>query len=119
MLQVAFVKSFSLVLALSLVLVTTAIAETRYVSDRLEIQMRTGKGTQFRILRMLPSGAALEVLKTDKESGYTRVRAPGGVEGWVLSRLLMKGQAARQAGRRGENAGAPGTVEPQAQCLIR
>jgi SH3 domain protein len=94
-LQGAFVKSFSLVLALSLGLVTTAIAETRYVSDRLEIQMRTGKGTQFRILRMLPSGTALEVLKTDKESGYTRVRAPGGVEGWVLNRLLMKGQAAR------------------------
>ena len=88
-------KSFSLVLALSLGLITTAIAETRYVSDRLEIQMRTGKGTQFRILRMLPSGTALEVLKTDKESGYTRVRAPGGVEGWVLSRLLMNDQAAR------------------------
>jgi SH3 domain protein len=94
-LQGEFVKSFSLVLVLSLGLVTTAIAETRYVSDRLEIPMRTGKSTQFRILRMLPSGAALEVLKTDKGTGYTRVRAPGGVEGWVLSRLLMKGQAAR------------------------
>ena len=88
-------KSFSLVLALTVGLVTTAIAETRYVSDRLEIQMRTGKGTQFRILRMLPSGTALEVLEIDKATGYTRVRAPGGVEGWVLSRLLMKGQAAR------------------------
>ena len=55
-------KSFSLVIALSLGLATTAFAETRYVSDRLEIQMRTGKGTQFRILRMLPSGTALEVL---------------------------------------------------------
>ena len=88
-------KSFSLVFALSLGLITAAVAETRYVSDRLEIQMRTGKGTQFRILRMLPSGTALEVLETDKSSGYTRVRAPGGVEGWVLSRLLMKGQAAR------------------------
>jgi SH3 domain protein len=94
-LQGAFVKSFSLVFVLSLGLFTTAMAETRYVSDRLEIQMRTGKGTQFRILRMLPSGTALEVLKTDKASGYTRVRAPGGVEGWVLSRLLMKGRAAR------------------------
>ncbi|MEA2080661.1 MAG: TIGR04211 family SH3 domain-containing protein [Pseudomonadota bacterium] len=88
-------KSISLILALTLGLITTAIAETRYVSDRLEIQMRTGKGTQFRILRMLPSGTAVELLKTDKESGYTRVRAPGGVEGWVLSRRLMKGQAAR------------------------
>jgi SH3 domain protein len=89
------VKFISLVLALTAGLVTTAIAETRYVSDQLEIQMRTGKGTQYRILRMLPSGTALEVLETDKQNGYTRVRAPGGVEGWVLTRLLMKGPAAR------------------------
>ena len=88
-------KSITLILVLLLGLVTTATAETRYVSDRLEIQMRTGKGTKFRILRMLPSGTALEVLEIDKESGYTRVRAPGGVEGWVLTRVLMKGQAAR------------------------
>ena len=88
-------KSITLILVLLLGLVTTATAETRYVSDRLDIQMRTGKGTKFRILRMLPSGTALEVLKTDKETGYTRVRAPGGVEGWVLTRVLMKGQAAR------------------------
>jgi len=72
-----------------------AAAETRYVSDRLEIQMRTGKGNQYRILRMLPSGTPLEVLETDKENGYTRVRTPSGVEGWVLSRFLMKGRAAR------------------------
>jgi SH3 domain protein len=72
-----------------------AQAETRYVSDRLEIQMRTGKGTQFKILRMLPSGTALEVLEVDQQNGYSRVRSAGGVEGWVLSRYLMKGKAAR------------------------
>jgi SH3 domain protein len=71
------------------------MAETRYVSDRLEIQMRTGKGTQFRILRMLPSGTALEILEVDQENGYSRVRTPSGVEGWVLSRFLMQGRAAR------------------------
>ncbi len=89
-------KSTTLILVLLLGLVTSATAETRYVSDRLEIQMRTGKGTQFRIMRMLPSGTAVEILETDQENGYTRIRAPGGVEGWVLSRLLMKGQAARE-----------------------
>ena len=88
-------KVSSLVFVLLIGLVANAAAETRYVSDRLEIQMRTGKGTQFRILRMLPSGTPLEVLEVDQENGYTRVRAPGGVEGWVLSRYLMKGQAAR------------------------
>ena len=88
-------KSITLALALFLGFVTSAFAETRYVSDRLEIQMRTGKGTQFRILRMLPSGTELEVLETDQENGYSRVRTDGGVEGWVLSRFLMQGRAAR------------------------
>ena len=88
-------KSISLVVLLFLGLVGSVVAETRYVSDRLEIQMRTGKGTKFRILRMLPSGTPLEVLEVDQENGYARVRAPGGVEGWVLNRYLMKGRAAR------------------------
>ncbi len=88
-------KHISLVVVFSFGLTGAALAETQYVSDRLEIQMRTGKGTQFRILRMLPSGTALEVLEVDQENGYSRVRAPGGVEGWVLNRYLMKGQAAR------------------------
>ena len=88
-------KPIPIVLALVLGLVSTAMAETRYVSDRLEIQMRTGKGTQFRILRMLPSGTALEILEVDQENGYSRVRTPSGVEGWVLSRFLMQGRAAR------------------------
>jgi len=89
------------VTSIFLVLVATAIfsgltqAETRYVSDRLEIQMRTGKGTQFKILRMLPSGTALDVLEVDQQNGYSRVRSAGGVEGWVLNRYLMKGKAAR------------------------
>jgi len=89
------VKATSLFLVLVAAISGLAQAETRYVSDRLEIQMRTGKGTQFKILRMLPSGTALEVLEVDQQNGYSRVRSAGGVEGWVLNRYLMKGKAAR------------------------
>ena len=79
-----------------------AQAETRYVSDQLEIPMRTGKSTQHRILRMLPSGTPLEVLELDKENGWTRVRTPDGKEGWVLTRLLMDIPAARDRLARAE-----------------
>jgi len=96
------VKSILLSLALTLGLLGQAMAETRYVSDRLEIQMRAGKGTQFRILRSLPSGTPLEVLEVDKENGYSRVREPGGVEGWVLNHLLMSGPSARDRLARAE-----------------
>ena len=80
---------------LSLLVCGTALAETRYVSDNLEITMRSGKGTSYGITRMLRSGTPVEVIEEDKEAGYTHVRVKGGKEGWVLSRFLMKGQAAR------------------------
>jgi SH3 domain protein len=66
-----------------------AAADTRYVSDDLEITLRSGQSTQHQILRMVASGTPLEVLETDEQSGYTRVRTPQGVEGWVLTRYLM------------------------------
>ena len=78
-----------------LLLSGNAVAETRYVSDTLEITMRSGKGTSFGITRMLRSGTPVEVLNVDKKTGYTQVRTKSGKEGWVLSRFLRKGQAAR------------------------
>lgn len=63
-------------------------AETRYISDQLEITMRSGPSTQNRITRMLTSGTPLEVISADGGNGYAKVREPGGREGWVLSRFL-------------------------------
>lgn len=89
---------------------TVADAQTRYVSDRLEITLRSGTSTQHSIVRMLPSGARLEVLETDAAAGYARVRTADGVEGWVLTRYLMDQPAAREqvaaASNRVENLNA-------------
>lgn len=89
-------KNIFFLVSCLLVLSGNAMAETRYVSDTLEITMRSGKGTSFGITRMLRSGTPVEVLNVDKKSGYTQVRTNSGKEGWVLSRFLMKGQAARE-----------------------
>jgi len=81
------IRTLLSVLLLSITL--NAQAETRYVSDELEIDMRSGTSNQHRILRMLPSGTALEVLEDDKASGYSRVQTSSGAEGWILSRYLQ------------------------------
>jgi SH3 domain protein len=91
----AAVKNALYTVSLLLVLTGNALAETRYVSDTLEITMRSGKGTSYGITRMLRSGTPVEVLEDDKDTGYTQVRTTGGKEGYVLTRFLMKGQAAR------------------------
>ncbi len=88
-------KSLLYPLLLCLMLIAPAQAQNLYVTDRLEIPMRSGTSNQHRILRMLPSGTEVTVLETNKSLGYTRVRAPSGVDGWVLSRYLMDIPAAR------------------------
>ena len=89
-------KNVIVLVSLFLVMTDNAVAETRYISDRLEITMRSGKGTNYGITRMLRSGTPIEVLEIDKSSGYSHVRTKSGKEGWVLSRFLMKGRAARE-----------------------
>lgn len=82
-------------LSLSLILPITSFSETtRYVSDELEITMRNGKGVKFGIRKMLSSGTRLSVIETDS-SGYSKVRTPGGSEGWVLTRYLTNMPSAR------------------------
>ena len=88
-------KNVLFIVSLSLMVTGTAFAETRYVSDTLEITMRSGKGTSYGITRMLRSGTPVEVLDVDQKTGYSHVRTKSGKEGWVLSRFLMKGRAAR------------------------
>jgi SH3 domain protein len=66
----------------------------RYVSDNLEVTLRSGKTFKHSILRMLPSGAPVTVLQADAD-GYSRVRSKDGVEGWVLTRFLSSVPTAR------------------------
>ncbi len=63
--------------------------KTVYVIDQITITLRAGQGTQHQILRTLPSGTSMEVLRVNEESGYSQVRTKDGVEGWVLSQYLI------------------------------
>ena len=72
-----------------------AFGEPVWVSDQFEVMLRTGPSTDNAIQLMLGSGAELEVLEQDDESGYSRVTTNGGTEGWVLSRYLMTEPGAR------------------------
>lgn len=86
-------KNAVFLLALMLPLLAQA-AEVKYVSDELKITLRTGQGSQYQILKTLPSGTRLTVLETGEE-GYSLVRTKDDVEGWVLSRFLIDQPIAR------------------------
>ncbi len=70
-----------------LVVSQASFGATKYVTDEFEIMLRTGQSTQHEIRRQIKSGTPLEILQ--ESDGYTNVRMPTGVEGWVLSRYLM------------------------------
>jgi SH3 domain protein len=78
-----------------LLFAVAAHGQTRYVSDKLSVELRRGPSTEYLILRNLDSGAAVEVLEQNGE-GYSRVRVPDqGTEGWVLTRFLSNETSAR------------------------
>lgn len=76
--------------------VSQAAAEPAWVTDQFEIMLRTGPSTSNAIQLMVDSGTRLEVLERDPDTGYSRVRTPGGTEGWVITRYLMNEPSARE-----------------------
>ncbi len=74
---------------MTLALAGESLAATRYVTDELEVTLRSGQSTRNSIVRMLKSGTTLEVLQDEPESGYSLVRLASGTEGWVLTRFLV------------------------------
>jgi len=71
------------------------MAQTAYVSDELEIMVRSGKSAGHRIIATLKSGKRLNIVERDKASGYSRVKLSATREGWVLTRLLRKTPTAK------------------------
>jgi SH3 domain protein len=73
-----------------------AHGETRYITDKLSIELRRGPGNQYLITRTLDAGLAVDVLEQTPD-GYSRVSVPDGqgVEGWVLTRFLTTDRSAR------------------------
>jgi len=81
---------FWMVLIGLLILPAASVAETVYVSENFEITMRTGPGTDRKIISLVESGKALEILEKGEE--WSKVRTINGKEGWVLNRYLSASQ---------------------------
>jgi len=65
-----------------------ANARTVYVTDNIEIPLRSGESERSKIVKMLTNGTQLNVLEENNENGYTYVQAGNGAEGYILTRYL-------------------------------
>lgn len=79
-------KRWTAAILAGFLLAAPAGAEMVYVNEIVKITVRTGKGTDHKIIEMVPSGAQVEML--EEGADWSRVRLEDGTEGWVLSRLL-------------------------------
>ena len=90
-------KQLFCMLLLTLMTTTSyAAVEKRYVSDQLWLQLRSGPGNEFRILKTLASGSHLVFIEETESKNYAKVKTSKGVEGWVLSQFLVNEPVAKE-----------------------
>lgn len=85
-------KSIALLMTL---LAGAAFARPAYVTDELQVTVRTGESAQHRIVSMVKSGTQVNVVSHNPETGYSKVVLSGGREGYILTRQLLDEPVAR------------------------
>jgi SH3 domain protein len=114
-------KHITLIALLTVGLPSQLLAATRYVTDDLKVTLRSGESASHRILRMISSGTPVEVLDSNRATGYSHVRV-GNTEGYMLTRQLLSEPAARDQlaaarARIAELTQAPGELRQQLDAL--
>ena len=70
----------------------TSWATKAYVTDSFRISLRRGPGIESKIIKFLPSGLPVEILRSQEGWSHIRLLKPeeGKMEGWTLTRYLIK-----------------------------
>ncbi len=66
--------------------VPAAYGAAWYVKPSSEVPIRSGQGTEYKILAVVADGLKVELL--EEVDPWAKVRTPGGTEGWMLKRYL-------------------------------
>jgi SH3 domain protein len=104
--------SFLLLWFIFILFLVPGYSATKYVTDHIEVMVRTGPGMDHKIIAMPTSGTRLEVLE-ELGNGWSKVRLLDNREGWVVARYLSEGpSAARSASDlKNENEGLKQQIE--------
>lgn len=78
--------AFLFVVTLFLICAIEAGAAGRYVKPSAEVVLRTGASREYKVIGMVKSGDAVELL--EEGDAYSKVRTAKGKEGYMLTRFL-------------------------------
>ncbi len=82
-------KLICMVLA-SMLVVPAALAQDRYIADKLFTYMHSGPSNQFRIIGSVDAGDKVTLLSTDRDAGYSQITDSRGRKGWVETRFVTR-----------------------------
>ncbi len=72
-----------------------AQAETVYVTDNLNLSIKSAPDNDAKVIKLLPTGTPLTVTGAKTKSGFTPVRMEDGTEGFIQTRHTQKEPPAR------------------------
>lgn len=66
------------------------LAETVYVTDNLNLSLRSEENNNSKVVKLIPTGTPLTILEENKSTGFLHVRMNDGTEGYMPTRNTMK-----------------------------
>jgi SH3 domain protein len=67
---------------------STLWAKTMFITDRIELSLRSGTGLEYRAVTMVKTGDRVEVLEGDKN--WSKVKLANGTIGWINTFFLVE-----------------------------
>lgn len=85
-----------------------AFAKTVYVTNNLDLPLRSSESAKGKVIGLLPIGTAVELLSENAKTGFSHVQLQNGVQGYVASRNTVADPPARTG---------PGTIATNLSSL--
>ncbi|MCG9789542.1 SH3 domain-containing protein [Vibrio mediterranei] len=81
-------KKLICMIMVSLLAAPAALAQDRYIADKLFTYLHSGPSSQYRIIGSINAGDKVRLLSTNKENGYSQVQDSRGRKGWVETKYV-------------------------------
>ena len=88
-------RLYSTLFALAVMSCGVAHAKTVYVTDNLNLSLRSQDNNDSKVIKLLPTGTPLVVISENPNTGFSFVRLSNGQEGYILTRNTIKEPPAR------------------------
>ena len=82
-------------IVLLLIVLQPAWSQTQYVTDEIEVMVRTGPSLENRIITPLKSGEPVQILIEDAGNAHSQIQTRSGKIGFVLKRFLSNNPSAK------------------------